>query len=299
MFGYMHSFIREMLVREIQNLLDGHPYYKSTITDQKLQQAPVIVSEKYNFDGRQFPAVVIDSSSASEFRLDFTNFIEGVQGHCRITEIVPYIIHKIEDDPTYTGSYTNQVYSVEFANVLREDKREMKLRVIDGDGNDTYFDVAPWEVRNDIIPGARIMFGPFNDLVRGKKIYIETFENMSYLGQLYGKAFNFEVSINIYAQTNAETKELTDLVNAFFVYLIPQRIHHAHGIVLRDINTTGLVDKDGEIGEEVFKGTFSVSGWTEHHFFRPVDQIAGYNLWLELRNQVDEIVDTLGPWDGA
>jgi len=293
LFGYLHSFIRQAFIREIQNLLDEHPFYTRS-KDSGFQRSPVIVSEKYNFDGRQFPAVIVDTSSASEFRLDFTNFIEDVYGNVRLTSIIPYVVTKVETDKTYSKPRTDNVYGLQFVNIGRDNKREINLRVSDGNaGTYSYFAVKPWEVRNDIIPGAILFFGSFNDIEPGKVIYIETFKDTTMLGELYGKGFDFSISINVYAQSQNEAKELTDLINAYGVYILPQHLYNAHGFVLKSMKTDGVIEKDGELGEEVFKGGFSVDLWTEHQFFVPVNKAERYTLWVELRERVDHLVNQL------
>jgi len=290
MFGYLHGFIRQAFIREIQSLINEHPFYTKT-EDHKFQKSSVLVTEKFNFDGRQFPAIIISSSNASEFRLDFTNLIEEVYGYVRLTSIIPYVITKVETDTAYTGVRTDNVYGLQFANVGRDNKREIKLRVINGNTKvSEYYTIQPWEYRNDIIPGAILYFGSFNDIEPGNVVYIETFANNTFLGELYGKGFDFSISIDIYAQSQNEAKELTDMVNAYGVYILPQRLYNAHGFVLKSMKTDGVIEKEGELGEEVFTGKFSVNLWTEHQFFRPLERISGYTLWIELRERVEDLV---------
>ena len=291
MFGYLNTFIHQIAIKEIQELLELHPFYANNRADPKFQSAPVFVNEKYSFDGRQFPTILVNSTSLDEVRLDFSNLIDDVYGHVRTNDIIPIVVQKVEDDATYTGAYTNNVYAIDFVNVGREDKREIKFRVTDPTGSQ-YFDIKPWEIRTDIIPGARIMFGPFNDLEVGRRTYIQTFQNRQYLGNIYGKGFNFELNLTIYAQSQNECKELTDLLNLFFTFVLPQRFNNGYGIVLKNIRNGDMVEKDGELGEEVFKATFSVGGFTESHVFMAIPTVTDYQLFVMLVEQINGIIQT-------
>lgn len=224
--------------------------------------------------------------------MDFSNFLEDVSGHVRTTDLLPWVIQKAEDDRTYTGAYTNNTYALDFANINRENKREIQLRVTTTAGS-SYYAVEPWSARTDIIPGARIFIGPFNDIETAnpaKVAYIETFADKTYLGDLYGKGFNFTLDLTIYAQSQNECKELMDLLNMFFTFLIPQRFHNGYGVVLKTISNSNLVEKDGEMGEEAFKATFSIGAWTESQVFVPRNTIGSYTLWLEMREQINGLI---------
>jgi len=295
MFGHLHGFLRHAIIKEISDMFTEHPYYSnSTTKDSKFQMSPVFVSEIYNFDGRQFPAILIETSASKEVRLDMSNFMEDVRGHVRITEILPWIVQKVEDDGAYAGEYSDNTYSLDFANINRENKREIQMRIIDGTTETaTYHAVSPFTTRTDIITGARIVLGSFNDIEIGRKIYVETFKDETVLGERYAKGFDFDVTVKVVAQSVMECKELLDMVNSFFVYLLPQRFFNGYGVVLKECNIADACKKDGEIGEETFSGSFTISAFTEHQFFRPTSTFTSYQVWLELREKIESLAETL------
>lgn len=303
MFFQLHRFVREVVTKELQALINEHPFYttipatSANPKERKMQRSPVIVQDNYNFDGRNYPAVVIKTSSSTEFRLSMDKLIEEVSGHVRLVAMLPYIVQKVEDDKTYTGAYTNGTYRLEFTNVGRENKREIMLRTTQQVAVEPptptpapvikYFTVTPEQWRTDIIPGARLYFGEFNDLEIGKSIYIEMFEDKTYLGDMYGSGFDFTLNAMVYAQTQNEAQELTDIVNALFTYLMVQKLYYGYGILLKSIETNNVIIKEGEVGEEYFTGELTITGFTEHQFFIPYAKVEGYELWLELRSDVD------------
>ena len=302
MFFQLHRFFRDACITELQALFDEHPYY-TTLNDEKFQQGRVQVMDNYTFDGRQFPAVVVKTTSSDEVRLGMNKHIEEVYGHTRITGMVPYIIMKAEDDPEYTGTYSDAVYKLEFVNTGRENKRDIQLRTgtlsVTGDPHEvtpttdmvytniTYTRVLEHAWHTDIISGVKLFFSTYNAHEPGKTIYVETYQDAQHLGDLYGTGFDFEISLDVYAQSQAETEEIIDLINAFFIFLLPQRLFNAYGFVTKTAHTTNVLEKDGKLGEEVFKAAFSISAFTETHFFIPNPTITSWVLWLEMRERVD------------
>jgi hypothetical protein len=128
MFYSLHRHFREIIIQELQNFINEYPYY-STLGEDKFQQAPVIVTDAYSFNGRQFPTILVENTSSDEFRMAMDKFCEETRGHVRIGHMLPTIFLKAEDDLTYTGVYTNSVYKLEFVNLQKENLRDIQLRV--------------------------------------------------------------------------------------------------------------------------------------------------------------------------
>ena len=138
MFYSLHRHFREIIIQELQNVVNEYPYY-SILGEDKFQSSPVIVTDAYSFNGRQFPTILVENTSSEEFRLAMDKFGEETYGHVRIGHMLPTILLKVEDDQTYTGTYTDSVYKLEFVNLQRENLRDIQLRVTSA----TVIDVAP------------------------------------------------------------------------------------------------------------------------------------------------------------
>ena len=63
--------------------------------------------------------------------------------------------------------------------------------------------------------------------------------------------------------------KLIDMLTAFFVYIIPQRLNNGYGIVTKTASNTNVITKDGKLGEEFYKAGFEISMFMEHQFFLP------------------------------
>ena len=272
-------------------LFAEHPFYGLN-ADKKFDRESLIIADAFNFDGRHFPTIVVKSTSANEFRLAMDKFIEEVRGHVRVQAMLPHIIAKVEDDPTYAGTYTDTVVKLEFVNSLKPNKRQIVLRTTtqaaSGAPVVAYFDdVAPKQWRTDIIPGAKIFFNSFNDFELGKAIYIDTFATKQYLGDLYGTGYDCTVALDVYAGSQYEAEELIDMLTAFFIFFMPQRLNWGHGIVTKTASNTRVIEKDGKVGEEFFTASFEIDMFMEHHFFIPLASVSSYELWVELRERID------------
>jgi len=291
MFYQAHRYIREVFITELQTLFNEHPFY-GTNSSNKFDREPILISDAFNIDGRTYPAVIVKSSSSKEYRLAMDKFIEEVTGHIRLQQMLPHIIAKVEDDKTYTGAYINSVVKLEFTNILKADKRQIVLRTTTqpsiGAPVVAYFDdVQPKQWRTDIIPGARIFFNSFNDFELGKVIYIDTFQYPQYLGDLYGTGYDVTVNLDVYASTQYEAEEVIDMLTAFFIFIMPQRLNNGYGIVTKTASNSNVIAKDGKTGEEFYKAGFEISMFMEHHFFIPQQTVLDYQLWVELREKID------------
>ena len=296
MFYQLHRSVRSTIAREISLFLDDHPYFKTTITQGKFQQAPVVVADKYNFNGRQFPAVIINTTSSKEQRLSMDRLIDERIGYVRAGQMTSFLAMKVYDDPEYTGTRVNSVSLLYLANTNKVDDEEIRLAKVSVSAVDgvpatgahiEWFDVQPDGRYKNIIEGAEVIMGSFNDMRQGVKLYVETFADKQYLGDVFGSRFDMDIGIDIYAQSQYETEELVDLVNSAFLYIIPQRVYNGMGWNLKTVSTDGVIEKDGKVGEEHFKGTLSVDASVEHQFFVPNQTVTSYALFIEMREQVD------------
>lgn len=292
MFFQANRYIREIIIAELTTLFNEHPFYGLN-TEKKFDREPLIIADTFSPEGRQYPAIIVKSTSAKEYRLAIDKFIEEVSGHVRIQQMLPHIIAKIEDDKEYAGVYPNAVVKLEFVNILRANKRQLVLRITtqpeSGAPVVTYCDnIAPKQWRTDIIPGAKIFFNSFNDFELGKAIYVDVFADKQYLGDLYGTGYDTTINLEVYAGTTYEAEELIDMLTGFFIFLMPQRLNFGHGIVTKTASNTNVVTKDGKLGEEFYKAGFEISMFMEHHFFIPQQTITGYSLWIEMREHIDQ-----------
>lgn len=298
----MHRFVRRSIAQEITTFLDEHPYFNTQIVQGKFQQAPVVVADKYNYNGRQFPAVIINTSTSSEKRLGMDRLIEESTGKVRASHMMPFAAVKVIEDPNYTGEISDAVYLLYLANTNQVDDEEIRLAkvsvaAVDGvpatGAHIDWYDVVSDGRYTNIIPGAEITMGSFNDMRQGESLYIETFANRQYLGDTFGSRFDMDITIDVYSRSQYETEELIDLVNSAFVYVIPQRLYYGSGINLQTVSTTGVLEKDGKVGEERFKGSLSINASVEHQFFVPNNTITGYSLWIEMRKSIDSAAGAL------
>jgi len=297
-FYELHRYVRRVVVQELQLLVNDHPMYTTDRADDtKFQTSPTKVMERYNFDGRQYPAIVVTTTESNEQRLSMDRLITEAYGHSRAATMMSYVTPKVVDDSEYTGTYSDAVYLLEYAQTFAEDDEDIKLKkfsvaAVDDDptgasGDVEWFDIVPDERRTDIIDGVEIHIGSFNDIRPGNQIYIETFEDNRYLGDIFGSRFDISMNISVYAQTQYETEELLDMVNSWFTYYLPHQLYFKHSINAKTVNTSGAVEKDERYGEEAFTGNLTVTFSVEHQFFNPVNIMTSYQLWLALREQVD------------
>lgn len=308
MFYQLHRYTRKVIIGYIQELLDDHPMFTSDRPDPIFQSTPVTVVDKFNFDGIHFPAVVVNSTDSSEQRLAMDRLITEERGYVRMSGMMPYVAPVVTIDREFTGTREDGVYLLEFVESMAEDDEEIKLRVASvlavgdtqhdnnppaGGFQFRYFDVEEDARRTDIVPGAEVYFGSFNDIRPGTKMYVETFADQRYLGNIYGSRYTVNMGIDVYAKSPYETEELTDLINAWFTYYIPHQIFFKHHINLTKCGTDGVVDKEGRFGEEVFKGRINITMSVEHQFFVPVDIATSYNLWLVLRKELDNAAEEI------
>lgn len=278
----LHRYVRRVFISEIQEFLNLHPFYGiKNKNDSKFMSSPTIVTERYNFDGRHYPAIVITTSSANEINISINKFIDERRGHVRPSHMLSFFTAKIDDDPQYRGQYTDATYILEVVNMGKEKEEDLKLQVnkIAPNKETKIFDLKEDLRATDIIPGARIIFGSFNDLRVGEKIQVDVFEQERYLGDIYGSKFSMDIKADIYAQTLNETEELMDLLLAQATYLLPQRLFYVHHLSLTSTSTEGI-EKEGEIGEEFFKGSITYKVNSELNMFIPSDLVEEYRLDL-------------------
>jgi hypothetical protein len=75
------------------------------------------------------------------------------------------------------------------------------------------------------------------------------------------------------------------MLHGFFLYILPQRVYYGHGINITKTDSSEVLDKSGEIGEEAFTGSLTIGLNIEATFFNPIDNIQSYELWLEFTDQ--------------
>ncbi len=351
-FAYMHRYCRHLFIDEIQKLLNKHPYYGAgPIT---FQAEPVRVIEKYNFEARQFPIIVMDKTSFTEQPLDMSRKITDAYGHTRLATPSYTFAEKVWDDVKYTGAYLDGSHFLQFINVNMWNDEKMMVRkqsrwtevltlfsspdpttlptsyiinngslTVEGgyiltvgvpasghyaytpgtnsitfgpNVSDSYvtihyntgmefFEVKEDGIYTDMVPGANIAFGSFNSIRPGDCAYIDTFLKSRALGEIFGSRFKGNMSIKVYAQTQQQTEELVDMLHGFFLYILPQRVYYGHGINITKTDSSEVLDKSGEIGEEAFTGSLTIGLNIEATFFNPIDNIQSYELWLEFTDQ--------------
>lgn len=298
MFFQANRYIREIFIEELQKLFNEHPFYGLN-KQKKFEKEPMLIADSYNFDGRSYPSIIVKSTSTKEYRLSMDKLIEEVRGHVRIHDMLPFIVAKVEDDAKYTGTYIDSVVKLEFVNVNKDNDRQLVLRTTTlaaPSGSPEviqYFDnVKPNQWRTDLIPGARVYFNSYNDFETGKTVYVDTFQNPQYLGDQYGTGYDSTVELDVYGGTQYEAEDVLDILTAFFIYIMPQHLYDGYGIVTKTASNTNVIEKEGKVGEEFYKGTFSIVMFMEHQFFVPQPTVDGYVVYLQLREQLDQLTDS-------
>lgn len=291
MHNPLHRFVRKVIISELQGLLNDHPFY-STTNPNKFQSSPTFVMERFNFEGRHYPVIIVTTTSTEEVRLAMNRLIDEVYGHSRPTSIISYVAAKIGDDPSYplSASYTDAKYLLEVVNTGSEQDEDIKLKITQTSpiiGTPKFFDMPEDGRLIGAIPGVRIIFGPFNDRIAGQSVEVQTFEKRRYLGDIYGSRFKMRLKLEILAQSQNETEELLDLINSYMMYIIPQRVYFAHHINILETHTEGI-DKDGKLGEEFFRGTIDISLSVENNMFIPFEIIEKGELWFNIQQQLNK-----------
>lgn len=314
MWGLLHRKVRNAVISELNTVLRSHPYYSPDLTPS-MKREPIKIVDCFNFDGRQFPAIVVETTSTSETRLAMNRFITGVVGHVRPMSMMPIVLTKIMDDPNYQGTYIDAYYILEVVNAGQANKETLQMRrqrvrpinpanafpsidevePIPGERPE-YFDLTRDSRNSNIIPGAIILTGSHNDLRQGTKVLVQTFATPQALGNIYGSRHKITADLKVYAQSQYQTEELVDWLLGYFTYLIPQRLCFGEGIDLMTTNTSTL-QKEGELGEEIFSGTVTLYFSVENQFFVPLPLVTSYTLSLEMRERIEDPYYRSVTWD--
>lgn len=314
MWGLLHRKVRNTIISELTTILRTHPYYSPDSTPE-MKREPIKIVDRYNFDGRQFPSIVVETTNTSETRLAMDRFMVEAVGHVRPMTMMPIVLTKIIDDPSYTGAYENKYYILEVVNNAQPDKEVLQMRrtevePIDPNNNFpnidevrpvpgtrvAYFDLSRDTRNTEIIPGALILTGSYNDLRQGTKVLVQTFATPQILGNVYGSRHKMDATLKVYTQSQYQTEELVDWLLGYFTYVIPQRLCFGEGIDLMTTNTSAL-EKEGELGEETFSGTLTLNFSVENQFFVPLPLINSYTLSLEMRERIDDPYHRVVDWD--
>lgn len=313
MWGLLHRKIRNTLISELTTIISTHPYYSPNLTPE-MKREPIKIVDRYNFDARQFPAIVVETTNTTETRLSMDRFVIESIGHVRPMSILPIILTKIIDDPAYTGTYENKYYILEVVNNAQANREVLQIRrteVIPISPNNNfpnitevtpvegtrvaYFDLAKDERNTSIIPGAVILTGSYNDLRQGTKVLVQTLAESQVLGNVYGSRHKINATLKIYAQSQYQTEELLDWLLGYFTYIVPQRLCFGEGIDLLTTDSRAL-EKGGELGEEIFTGEIDLKFSVENQFFVPLPLVNSYTLSLEMRERIKDL-SPAATWD--
>ena len=357
MHAYLHRFVRKSFIQEIQALIDLHPYYSRDLT--VFQSEPLNIIEKFTFEGRQFPVIMVDRTSFTEQPLGMDKKITDIYGHNRTHTMMSTLLDRVWDYNGYSGAYVDGSHLLEYVNVnllnderifLRIDSRYSEKYTIEpstspttvattykidngsltvypaswtftpnavpADGEYTYTPetttvtfgpvvdkkdvVVNYNVEQryreitedsryrDIIPGAELLFGAFNNIRPGDTLYIDSYKDARALGELFGSRFRGTVSFKIYAQTQIQAEEIVDLLQNYFIYALPHRMYYTKGINVVKTDSSDVIDKTGELGEEAFSGSLTTNINIEGTFFVPSPILEAYDLWIELRERIDK-----------
>lgn len=314
MWGLLHRKVRNAVISELTTVLRTHPYYSPDLTPE-MKREPIKIVDRYNFDGRQFPAIVVETTNTTETRLAMDRLITGIVGHVRPMTMMPIVLTKIMDDPGYVGDYEDKYYILEVVNNAQPDREVLQMRrtevePINPNNNFPnidevqpvegvrveYFDLTRDTRNTEIIPGALILTGSHNDLRQGTKVLIQTFATSQALGNVYGSRHKMDAVLKVYAQSQYQTEELMDWLLGYFTYIIPQRLCFGEGIDLMTTNTRAL-EKEGELGEETFSGELTLNFSVENQFFVPLPLVNSYTLSLEMRERIEDPYYRTVTWD--
>ena len=115
MWGLLHRKVRNAVISELTTVLRSHPYYSPDLTPE-MKREPIKIVDRFNFDGRQFPSIVVETTRTTETRLAMDRLITGIIGHVRPMSMLPIVLTKIMDDPNYQVTYVDAYYTLEVVN---------------------------------------------------------------------------------------------------------------------------------------------------------------------------------------
>jgi hypothetical protein len=284
-----------------------HPYYSGNLNyEDNFQTAPVNIVDRYNFEGRQFPIVFVETSNSEEKRLALNRLITPQKGYSRPCQRMSYLAAKILDTPNVVRA--DSIYLLEFVTVRPENKELIELRATQmtltaeasasGVSLPTMSDVEPFaapvyhqikydERYSNIVPGTTILIDSFNSMRPGVQLLVQTFAKETTIGNLYGSRHTINLTLKIHAEKQYETEELTDILTNFWMYELPEAMIWKHGIDVISAGSNGVVEKTGELGEETFTASLTAKFSTEHHYFVPIENIQSYSLQIEANQDLD------------